>query len=322
MAFIIRPHDFFLFSLFVIMAFIMLKKNMRFALFQKAFRLIPGFIIPTAFLCIWHYKIYGTALTPGYGFAVPGALEPGIHVTFGFSLEHTLKDAVIRSIWSFYKLNNALLGWSISLLFIPFALLDRKSVRANTVCLIVTAAVAFFYFFYSYYGHEYECRFYYLTVPFLLCLTVRGIFIFRHMCAKARLTQFMGIYDMHAATGLVAGIIMVLFVHGFSVYWPKVIWPKYGTEYEGAYPVVHQTVKRAGITKGLVMIPSSGKNYFRYSSGFIYNDPGLTDNVLYVRDIPSSYTCLRKHFPDYPFYRFIPSPSWKKGEVTPVQLNH
>ena len=141
---------------------------------------------------------------------------------------------------------------------------------------------------------ELEARYYFLILPFLVHLTVRGmrnIVRFRSS-VRWRALSIQGIWLVGLAFGLYAALF----------YWPRVLAPRYGDRYEEASTEVERAVRQAGLDQALVLVgPENGSSFF-YTSGFIFNDPLLRGNVVYVRDMPGIRDCLRQAFPLRKFY--------------------
>jgi hypothetical protein len=265
--------------------------------------ILAGLILPVAILLFWNHHVFGSAFALGYGRTDIGSLTRGAVPVFGLTDTFTLRDAVVQLVWTLSRLDSALLGWPMSLPFIGLAFLRRSQDRRDVLCLAAIGLVIAFYFTYDYYAREYEARFYAAFIPFLVVLVLRGL---------QRLDSWL------PARAAVPMLGLLLTLQAFAFYWPRTIVPNYGRDYEQASPVVDRLARQAGLSKALVLIDASGSNDFRYSSGFIYNDPLLTNEVIYALDLPGKIGCLFDAFPDRTIYRFLPNGDWTAGRFEPV----
>ncbi len=116
-----------------------------------------------------------------------------------------------------------------------------------------------------------------------------------------------------AADNLIILLLASFVLHGFFYYWPVYLWPRYAQDYEQVSPTPHLEAIREDLHNALILLPSSDANAFRYSSGFIYNDPFLSNDVIYARDLGKDNECLFEAFPGRQIYQFIPGPDWQTG---------
>lgn len=261
--------------------------------------ILAGLAIPAAILLFWNHSVFGSPFALGYGRTDIGALTRGAVPIFGFTESFTPQDALQQLVWTLSRLDSALLGWPLALPFVGLVFLRWPGDRRDATCLVAVGLVTAFYFTYNYYAREYEARFYSAFAPFLIVLVLRG------------LQRLHGWLPSRAAVPLLG---LLLTLHAFAFYWPRYIVPNYGLDYEQASPVVHRLAQKAGLSKALVLIDSSGSNGFRYSSGFIYNDPLLTGEIIYALDLPGKNECLFDAFPDRSIYRFRPNDDWTAGQ--------
>ena len=311
-AVITRPHD------AVIILFFMGLLVLTSQLFKQSkhkfkYLLISGCasIIPISFLLYWNNTVYGSFFTTGYKFSNPTSLTPIINEAYGLSTVFTLQRAFQQYVWTLLRFNKVLFGWPTSLLFIPFAFLQKKQDHRNIICLAAILTMMAIYFFYPYYGFEYEARYYLSCLPFAILLTARGLknilYILTHFFQRES--------AVHASVYI---LVLAFFLHSFCYYGPLYLWPIYSKDYEYSTASVKQCVEQASITNSIVMIPSDGLMGFRYSSGFIYNDPWLSNSVIYARDLPSQHACLKESFPHRTLYRFVPNRDWSDGQIVRI----
>jgi len=133
------------------------------------FRSLPGLVLGAlpvlAFWVFWNLSLYGNAFALGYGFTTEGILHPSYQGHLGFSSSFGFREAFALLAGNLYRINGALWGWPVSLLFIPFAFI-RRGGRLLYLSAVGVVVVVGFYFFYNYHA-ELEARYYFLALPFL-----------------------------------------------------------------------------------------------------------------------------------------------------------
>ncbi|NCC61101.1 MAG: hypothetical protein EOM12_09190 [Verrucomicrobiae bacterium] len=260
---------------------------------------IVGAILPGLFQLYWNHVFYGAALTLGYGRSIVGNMVPLCVPTFGFSETFTAVTAAKQFLWVSLKYNKVLLGWPTSLIFIPCCLLHKsKKARYDLICVFNMALVFGFYYFYSYYGQEYECRFYALAAFCSIVLVARGIQLFSAWLSANRF------FSPGNAQAFVGIIVLIFILYSFIYYWPTYLYPIYSTSYEQASVSVARKVNEAKLNNAIVLLPSDDKYTFFYSSGFMLNDPLLEGPVIYARNDAMQYSCLKKVYSNRFFYVF------------------
>jgi 4-amino-4-deoxy-L-arabinose transferase-like glycosyltransferase len=259
--------------------------------------LMPGLLVGALPLVGWmlyrNMRLFGDALVLGYYPAPELLLFPMIKGSFGFTDTHTPGVALQYLVWSMYRLNFSLFGWPFSFVCLPLAAWDRAFRRANGWLVLAALIPVIFYGLHSYYGFEYEARYYVFMVPPLVVLSARGIL--RVMQSGPQCVS--GKY-------LLAGILVLSVAYSLLSYWPVRVWNEYGHAYEQAGASLHRTVLDAVQLPALILVPSGNVHRdFRYSSGFIHNDPDLENPVIYARDLAGGLDCLMRSFPHRTFYR-------------------
>ena len=282
-----RPQDTFIVGLLTLICICWAGKDGWSFLKSRVAWTIAGGIIPLGLFAAYNHLVYGSAWSTGYGFGHESALHPGIAVSLGFHEHFTLMDAVRNTLNVGYKFNYALFGWPVSLLFALFAFFNRQDRRHWLACIFCILFVTGFFFFYSYPAYEYEARFWILLVPFCVIMSAAG-FNYLFLASRFRF----------AAGGLLAAFVTYSVVD----YWPRYIWPTYAQRYEEAtraYVEAATSFAREHEGSGCIFLidPVEG-NDFNFSSGFIFNDPGLTNQIIFARHLAGRTDCLTDAFPD------------------------
>lgn len=309
-ALITRSQDVVIAGVVALAALALMDRQARRTAMRLAVPTAVGTIPSVAVLLMWNQAVYGNAFILGYGYSLQGLLVAPIHTAYGFSDSFTFAQAASYTGWSLLRFDNALFGWPVSLIFLPFAFLPGRAGRADWLSAIGCMAVAAILLPFNYFGSEYEARYYLPMVPFAILLSVRGLQNLYHW--------FAGRFSRRAAQSLAVMIPGLFFLHAIFFYWPCYLAPRYSGSYEQASPIVHRLAQQENLSNALVLIDSTGENEFRYSSGFIYNDPLLRADVIYARDIPEQNACLFDAFADRRIYRFLPDEDWTGGRFEEI----
>ncbi len=323
LAFITRPQDCLPLALAALPAAVKFRGRLRRE--KLTARLIPfaaGVGLPLLFLAGWNKVLYNSIAATGYniGSHHVRSLTPLIHDSLGFTQDFTPHVAVQHAVWTLLRFNKALFGWPTSFFFIPLALAVSTMTAADLACWIGPAAVLGMYFFFPYYGFEYEARYYAPAVPFLAVLSARGITAAARLLSRPERSRRDPLPADSPALPFLGALLLVFFAHALVFYWPKYLVPRYAGAYESVSPVIKREVSRRNLHNAVVLVPSAGKEHFRYASGFVYNDPGLAADVIYARDIPQYRPCLADAFSGRALKRFTPSPDWNSGRLDDVPV--
>jgi hypothetical protein len=271
------------------------------AVFRKASCLLPwaviGIVPWMAFEGWWSSQVYGSYFRLGYGRGTDILLFPQYPDHYGLSKEFPLSLAMRRFVWGLSNLNRALFGWAVSFAFVPLGFLDRRFARQTGVCVAGVAAVLGLYFFYDYYGYEYEARYYGFAVPFLAVLSACG----------AKFACDGGSNFAWARRAVVVMVVVSFGAHSVVDYWIGYIVPKYGHDYESVSSDARRKASAAGLKNAVVLLGTGTGNSKEYSSGFAFNDPFLSGDVIFARDDQMGNACIREHFRDRKLYRFVPA---------------
>ena len=251
---------------------------------------IPGLVIPAGLYLYANLQQYGVPLTIGYGFTQDNVINRVYQASFGLSDQFTLRDALTLAANTLYRFDRAALGWLTTL---PLCLITlfRHHLDRRDLALCAAAAIhAGVYFFYDYYGLEFEARYYFNLLPLVLMLLARGM------------TPSEGL-RVHSSSAWPAWL-FAMTCHSLLVFWPLVILKHYGPDYEQSSTSLSHDAREAGLVNAVVLIDSSGNEGFRFSSGMIANDPLLSGNIVYARELGDETTrCLQANFPGRSFYR-------------------
>jgi len=317
-AFITRPQDAAIVLVVLGLTAFSRLRHIAVADLRRAGWWVAGALPPLLFLLIWNRRLYGQFFATGYnigGHAV-ASLYPVIADGFGFSASFAPAIALRHLLWTMLRFNQALLGWPCSLLFVPLAL--RLRYRVLRTLAVVAGAVVAVYFFFPYYGFEYEARYYLPAGVALILLTAEGLARLEDLLRRAY--QRIGAADSARARAraLVLGICSAFAAYAWVYYWPQYLWPRYSGGYESVSRVVSRVAEQQAKGKSIVLIPADGPDHFRYGSGMVFNDPFLKSRIVYARKTPHGTQCLARSFPDRHLYIFLPRAGWRDGELRSV----
>ena len=220
----------------------------------------------------------------------------------GPPLPHTLKGGVINTSNNLIGLNQYLFEWPIpSLIFILilFSIPIRKN-RWDWLFFYSSLSLVICYFFYYHQDYIYGPRFYYSLTPFMIVLTVRGFLGIPHWLEKKHFNRSKTEASLYL-------LVFLCFLYMFLFSLPSLI-KKYSNDYWWVTDKIHKTVKRQGITNAIVFIdcwhpPDTTKpRLIYYGSGFLFNSPDLTDEVIYALDLKERNSELMEAFPDRNYY--------------------
>jgi len=261
-----------------------------------------GLAIPSSFLAIQNIFLYGTPFTTGYNFSHSAA---HYQIRIGLSDRFPFAQACKQGGWILARLNQALLGWPSSFLFIVYLFWAKPRRWSSYLIALIAMGLYTPYFLYFYYGFEFEARYTFAAVPLLCILAAQGI---RVMADHSRLGW------------AVPGILVAFYIYAAAYYWPAYLWSRYAGAYEEATPELHRSAQAANLElPALVLLPNAG---FGYSSGFIHNDPLLQAPIIYARDIPAELPCLTQAFPERRLYRWQPTTAPEQPACfTPIEEN-
>lgn len=308
-----RPQDLAVLGILCLATLPLLPSDHRNTLLRKS--LLPGLLgaaTPLLFLLAWNHACYGSALGSGYNFGVNPSLTPIINDRLGFTDTFTPRVASRNMIWTLIRFDASLFGWPSSLAPLLLLLLGAAWKKPVWIGLLALASYPLLYYFFPYYAFEYEARYYTPLIPFVALLNVAALVRLYRILQRTASPEF--------AMQAILSLLLVGYGYTFFYTWPHRIWPVYGNQYEQAGRVIQQTVHQAGITNAIVLIDANGADAFRYSSGFIFNDPDLRNDVIYGRDLGAKNHCLAEHYPDRTLYRFEPRSDWQSGTLVHVSV--
>lgn len=308
-SFLIRPHEFLISAAAIACGALAARPAMIPAILRKSVPLALGLLPYLAIQAAWNHHLYGRAWALGYGFTGDASLFPMFQSTFGLHEGFGWAEALRLSIHRLVRFEQVLLGWPVSLPFLLFALWAARDPRVRFL-VAACAMHAGVYFFYDYLGHEYEARYYFNLLPALFALMTFGI----ARWVGASLARLMAAVLLSAAGC----------IHAVAAYWPNALLPVYHGGYEQTTRCLHERALRELPEHSMVLIDSgTPENRFRYSAGFLFNDPALTGRVIYARaEHAEAVECLLQAFSKRAVFSYIAeSNQWCEGRFDRLSLS-
>jgi len=219
-----------------------------------------------------------------------------------FGKPHTLKGGIINTSNNLIGLNQYLFEWPLpSLIFsFIFFLIPARKNRWDYLFLISSIALIVGYAFYFYQDLCFGPRNLYSLVPFVVIFTVRGFLELPKWLEEKGFER-----RKVNATLYFLLFTCILYTVSFSI--PALI-KKYSNDYWWITDKIHKEVTKQGITNAIVFIdvwhpPGINQpNLIPYGSGFQFNSPDLSDDVIYAMDLREKNSALMKAFPQRNYY--------------------
>ena len=215
---------------------------------------------------------------------------------------HTLKGGVINTSNNLIGLNQYLFEWPVpSLIFIfPLFSIPIRKNRWDWLFFYSSLSLVVSHFFYYHQDYIFGPRFYYSLMPFMIVLTVRGFLGIPSWLEKNQFNRGKTKASLYL-------LVVLCFFYSFSLSFPSLI-KKYSNDYWWVTEKLHKTVEKQGITNAIVFIDCwhpldpDKPHLIYYGSGFQFNSPDLTDEVIYALDLKDKNSELMESFPDRNYY--------------------
>jgi hypothetical protein len=287
-----------------------------------------GTAVFLAALAAYNQLTNGSPFLMGYSVVFGDKILPGFGNTGLAGTEFNMLQGWENIFLYLKALNRDLFGWPLTSLWALFPLLfvrvpaveRRKDLLLASGALSMLVGLLFFWGVLVVLGP----RLMYETVVLFVLLSARGVLVGVRLGRERWKT---GARTVNA----VAAAILVLFVgHGLFVRFPRWVWPKdtshpldtIGRDFAGTTPAVGRALERLPLGKALVFMrilrsPSRFYPTGIWSSGFMFNDPGLRRGVIYARDQGPEDARLMACHPDRRCYLYLGT--LEKGFLAPLE---
>ncbi len=330
MAVLIRPYNAFLLTLPFLLYYAVkiirdLKKNLKNA---TAFVLIT--LVFLSVLLIYNQMTNGHPLRMGY------LVSYGEEHSLGFgragytSIPHTPFLGTIRIGESLGAINKYLFGWPLSSFLALLPLLWITTANKENRKKIMLLAAGFFSMivgWYFYWGtHVFiGARMFFEVIPILFLLSAHGITELPALVSRkfGKLNQLM-------VKKITTGVLVILVAYAFFIRFPAWIWPSdtewyykgFTNNFAGTTPKIHRTLNSIPLERSLIIMKLLYHPYESFpdgwwSSGFLYNDPFLKGNIIYVNDKGENNLKLFQCFPEREIYYYLGT--LEKGMLIPLK---
>ncbi len=254
----------------------------------------------SALMMWWNHALYGSWLTVGYGVTKVASLFPVYQGHFGWHEGFTFRTSLIRAAWIFYRFDSALFGWPSSLLILPLAIFFAPRRKLVVACFVTVFVFVGLFLPYDYFGEEYEARYYSPLIPVCIAL---ALFAARVIVSRGDESRAM---ERKIALG---SLIAAFQIFSVIAYWPAHLWPHYGHDYEGTTPSLVRAAAAKLSGPSVVLLDENSKRGAGPNTGLLFNDPWLSNRVIFAAEMPGGVACLAAQFKDRKLYRSFPEPS-------------
>lgn len=256
----------------------------------------------------------------GIGFGKTGYTDTPHTVFLGFT-----------QIFDYIKaLNKYLFGWPLSsfLAIFPLFFFTKTNFTYRKKDLVL--ASGFFSLlvgFFLYWGTHIliGARMIFEVIPILILLSARGATeIPKLICSRYKKIDIVNLKK------ILTVILIIFTAYAFLIRFPRWIWPKdtqwyyhgFANKFAAVTPNINQTLKSLHLEKALVIIkfiyhPVEFFPSGWWGSGFLYNDPQLNGNIIYVRDRGKENINLFQCFPERKFHLYFGT--LEKGMLIPLK---
>jgi pentatricopeptide repeat protein len=330
-AFLIRPYNAILFAIpFIIYYSVLIFRNLK----SRIKNVLALALTSLTFVCLLF--LYNS-LTNGNPLLMGHIVRYGnsYSVIFGrpatLDFNYTPLFAATQLGDNLKALNSNLFGWPLSsfLALVPLFWLTRiKSIDRKKDLLLASSIAFFFIGFYFFWGAFVfiGARMFFDCLPLFFLLSARGLSELPGLLGKTfnRLKP-------RAAARLVTTVIIVFIFYAFIFRFPRLIWPahagwhfdRYDSNFAGTNAQLNNTLQSLGLKSAVVILkfinrpPKPFPHEGGWGSGFLYNNPDLSTNVIYARDRGEENKGLFTCFPEKDVFLYVGT--IEKGMLFPLK---
>ncbi len=330
MAFLIRPYNVVLISIpFLIYFTAHIVKNFKRQLKNAvAFSLICLAFI--GILLIYNQITNGHFLTMGYVVRYGERHGLGFGRTGYTDIPHNAFLGASEIGKSLGALNKYLLGWPLSSFWAILPLLWITRIPREKRVKDLLLASGFFSLLvgmYFYWGTHVFIgpRMFFEAIPLLFLLSAHGICEIPQLL----LSKFKNLNRLKVKK-IMAGILIIFVAFGFSISFPRWVWPPdtewyydgFANNFAGVTPKIHNTLSALPLGQSVVIIKFLYHpfEYFPdgwWSAGFLHDDPYLKVKIIYANKKAINNTELFRCFPDRKIYLYLGT--LEKGMLVPLK---
>jgi len=227
-------------------------------------------------------------------------------------------------------INKYLFGWPLSSFLALLPLLWITTANKENRKKIMLLAAGFFSMivgWYFYWGtHVFiGARKLFEVIPILFLLSAHGI-----TELPALISRKSGKLNQLKAKKITTGVLIILVAYAFFIRFPAWIWPSdtewyykgFANNFAGVTPKIHHTLNSIPLERSLIIMkllyhPFESFPHGWWSSGFLYDDPFLKGNIIYVNDKGENNLNLFQCFPEREIYLYLGT--LEKGMLIPLK---
>lgn len=316
-AFLIRPYTTILFSFpFLIYFLVQSVPSGRKKLKNIAAAFIPAFLSITV-LMLYNQATNGHPLRMGYTVRYGETHGIGFDKTGFTDIPHTPLLGVTNTLDNLSEINQQLFGWPLSsfLALIPLLLIRKIRPEYRKKDLLLGAGIFSIFignFFYWASLIFLGARLFFETLPLWVLLSARGIL---------EIPLVLKNWKKNISTaGLrkVGLVVLILFTaYAFFIRFPAWVRPedqdwyyyRIDKNFQGTTSKIHEGLKAIPLKNAIVIMnflyhPVEYFPGYWWRSGFIYNNPGLNNNIIYARHQAENNKALLSCFPKRSYYLY------------------
>jgi hypothetical protein len=330
MAFLIRPYNAFLLTLpFLLYYAVKIIRNLK-----KSLKNAAAFVLITlallSVLLIYNQMTNGHPLRMGYLVSYGEEHSLGFGRTGYTGIPHTPFLGTLRIGESLGALNKYLFGWPLSsfLALLPLLWIAKESKENRKKdMLLATGFFSMMVGLYFYWGtHVFiGARMFFEVIPILFLLSAHGITELPTLVSRkfGKLSQLM-------VKKITIGVLIILVAYALFIRFPAWIWPSdtewyykgFANNFAGVTPKIHHTLNSIPLERSLIIMkllyhPFESFPNGWWSSGFLYDDPFLKENIIYANDKGENNIKLFQCFPEREIYFYLGT--LEKGMLIPLE---
>lgn len=252
-----------------------------------------GFFCLFTLWCLYNYVTTGEMFVSQY-YVVNKDL-------FTFPFEKTFLENVFARMQNIHILGSNLFPMlfnlpslvSISLLFVP--IFYKKRFFWDYIFFIALFLLPIAYFFYNGTFLMYGPRFWYEMLPFIFLLTARSFAIFYSFLPKTTICVaiLLGLYSF-------ACLFSFLPTRDPDIFSPLSLKRLQGFNFTDAR--IRNTITAKKIHNAIIFVKECQGNWWCYGSVFSENNPTLTSDIIYAKDLGTANSLLMTEFPHRSYY--------------------
>ena len=255
-----------------------------------------GFCIMAGLLLYYNYQTNGDPLTFGYVVRWGGeSHQLGFHEVRGGKM-HTPLAGLVNTIGQIKLNDKALFEWPVptSFFILLLFLFARKTFWDYLLASIIILNMGL-YFFWGWSDIAFMGRFYFISLPYFIILTTRGIQCLGALCLKNGDINIRNPACIDPAPSIIIGVVLFLFA-GFTKI-PDLA-PQYSPAVLEVDRRIEHALKESKIKNAIIFIEPQDKAELIVGSGFFMNTPDVAvQDIIFAKDLGEHNKKLLQAYP-------------------------